>query len=111
MGRLRISKGLRKYTIPVTLVMYEKVEDAFGHASYKTKQVKQVQAFIQQMSMAKQLATYQSMDVIGLEIELRNPGEQFNGLLWNGKEVHFSSVEETQRGFIFRINGYYQQDH
>jgi len=54
--------------------------------------------------------TFQQADVIGLEIELREPNVAFNGLRYDGHDVHFSEPESFERGRILRISGWYQVD-
>ena len=62
------------------------------------------------MSAAKTMATFQQMDVVGLDIELRNPSIRFNGIRYRGHEVYFSAPKELNRGRTLQISGYYQTD-
>ena len=108
---LRQSYGARRYNELITLT-YSQVEvDEFGHASYgQPADVLDVYASVSQMSASKTMLTFQQADVVGLEIELRNPNVRFNGLYWNGHRVFFSQPEEVERGRILRFSGYYQTD-
>lgn len=108
---LRIPYNARRYNTPVMLTYSEVVTDEFGHASFgESTDVCRAFAYVRQMSASKAMMTFQQADVVGLEIELRNPGVGFNGLYWNGHHVQFSQPEEVERGRILRINGYYQTD-
>ena len=97
--------GARRFNTLVTLTYSEKVVDDFGHASYAD-----VYASVSRMSAQKTLMTFQQADVIGLEIELREPNVAFNGLRYDGHDVHFSEPEPLERGRILRITGWYQVD-
>ena len=69
-----------------------------------------VYASVVRMSASKTIMTFQQADVIGLEIELREPNVAFNGLRYDGHDVHFSEPEPIERGRILRISGWYQVD-
>lgn len=104
--------GARRYNTPVTLTWADAVADDYGHASYdKPVDVMEVYAYVSQMSANKTMLTFQQADVIGIEVEFRNPNKAFNGLRYNGHDVHFSQPTELQRGRIIRISGWYQADH
>lgn len=93
------------------LTYCEAVVDEFGHASMGDPvDVCKAYAYVRQMSASKTMLTFQQADVVGLEIELRNPGVAFNGLWYQGHHVHFSQPEEIERGRILRFTGYYQTD-
>lgn len=108
---MREARGARRYNTPVTLTYSEKVVDEFGHASYDDPvDMADVYASVVRMSASKTMMTFQQADVIGLEIELREPNVAFNGLRYEGHDVHFSEPEPMDRGRILRIMGWYQVD-
>lgn len=108
---MREAKGARRYNTPVTLTYSERVTDEFGHASYDDPiDIADVYASVEQMSATKTMMTFQQADVIGLEIELREPNVAFNGLRYDGHDVHFTEPEPIERGRILRISGWYQVD-
>lgn len=108
---MREGKGARRYNSLVTLTYSEKVEDEYGHASYDDPvDMADVYASVSRMSTQKTLMTFQQADVVGLEIELREPNVAFNGLRYEGHDVHFSEPEPMERGRILRIQGWYQVD-
>ena len=48
---------------------------------------------------------------VGLDIELRNPNIQFNGLRYRGHDVYFAQPEDVDgRGRVLRIAGWYSTD-
>lgn len=106
---LRDAQGARRYNEPVVLTQAEATRDDYGHVSFaEPVEVLPVYAYVRQMSASKTLATFQQVDVIGLDIEFRKPSVEFNGLRWKGHDVHFSQAEDDGR--ILRIAGYYQTD-
>lgn len=108
---LREARGARRFNTLVTLTYSEKVVDDYGHASYADAvDIADVYASVSRMSAQKTLMTFQQADVIGLEIELREPNVAFNGLRYEGHDVHFSEPEPMERGRILRITGWYQVD-
>lgn len=108
---LRTPYNARRYNTPVMLTYSEAVVDDFGHASIgKPTDVCKAFAYVRQMSATKTMMTFQQADVVGLEIELRNPYVKFNGMYWNGHHIQFSQPEEVERGRILRFSGYYQTD-
>lgn len=108
---MRNAQGARRFNTLVTLTYSEKVVDDFGHASYADAvDVADVYASVTRMSASKTLMTFQQADVVGLEIELREPHVSFNGLRYEGHDVHFSEPEPMERGRILRIQGWYQVD-
>lgn len=105
------SYGTRRYNTLITLTKADAVVDDYGHASFdKPVDVIEVYASVVQMSAIKTMQTFQQADVVGIEVEFRNPAKEFNGIRYKGREVHFSQPTELQRGRILRITGYYQQD-
>ena len=108
---LRQSYGARRYNELITLT-YSQVEvDEFGHASFgQSADVLEVYASVSQMSASKTMLTFQQADVIGLDIEFRNPMVRFNGIRYKGMNVAFAQPTEVERGRILRISGYYQTD-
>lgn len=105
------SYGTRRYNTLITLTWADAVVDEYGHASFdKPVDVVQVYASVEQMSATKTMMTFQQADVIGLDIEFRNPNRAFNGIRYEGREVHFSQPKEMQRGRILSVSGYYQKD-
>lgn len=108
---MREGKGARRYNTLVTLTYSEKVEDEYGKAALgEDTDVLEVYAYVRQMSATKTMMTFQQADVVGLEIELREPNVAFNGLRYEGHDVHFSEPEPMERGRILRIQGWYQVD-
>ena len=108
---MREAKGARRYNTLITLTYAERVVDDYGHASYRDAvDIADVYASVVRMSATKTMMTFQQADVVGLEIELREPGVVFNGLRYDGHEVHFSEPQALERGRILRISGWYQVD-
>ena len=109
---LRETHNARRYNEPVTLLLERSADDGYGHASV-SEQVEVLECFacVRQMSSARTAMTFQLADVIGLEIELRNPGVVFNLIRWRGHMVHFAQPEDADmRGRILKIQGWYQID-
>lgn len=108
---MRQAQGARRYNTLVTLTYSEKVTDEFGHASYDDPiDIADVYASVEQMSATKTMMTFQQADVIGLEIELREPNVVFNGLRYKGHQVNLNVPSKIERGRILRISGWYQVD-
>lgn len=108
---MREARGARRYNTLITLTYAEKITDDFGHASYEEPMdIADVYASVVRMSASKTIKTFQQADVVGLEIELREPNVAFNGLRYDGHDVHFSEPEPIERGRILRISGWYQVD-
>ena len=108
---LRTPYNARRYNTPVVLTYSEAVVDEFGHASMGDPvDVCRTYAYVRQMSASKTMITFQQADVVGLEIELRNPNVRFNGIRYRGHDVFFSQPTELERGRIIRLSGWYQQD-
>lgn len=93
------------------LTYSEKVVDSYGHATYNAAAVVcEAYASVSVMSASKTLMTFQLADVVGLDIEMREPGVAFNGIRYNGHDVHFAEPIPAERGRILRITGWYQKD-
>lgn len=108
---MRQAQGARRYNTLVTLTYSEKVTDEFGHASYGDPiDIADVYVSVEQMSATKTMMTFQQADVIGLEIELREPNVVFNGLRYNGHQVNLNVPSSIERGRILRLSGWYQVD-
>ena len=109
---IRQTHNARRYNTRITLTMADSVVDDYGHAKMGDPvDVLDVFAAVRQMSANKALLTFQQADVVGLEIEFRTPAAKYNGLRYNGHDVHFSQPEDVDgRGFVTRISGWYQQD-
>ena len=108
---MRQAQGARRYNTLVTLTYSEKVTDEFGHASYADPiDIADVYVSVEQMSATKTMMTFQQADVIGLEIELREPNVVFNGLRYNGHQVNLNVPSSIERGRILRLSGWYQVD-
>ena len=108
---MRQAQGARRYNTLVTLTYSEKVTDEFGHASYGDPiDIADVYASVEQMSATKTMMTFQQADVIGLEIELREPNVVFNGLRYKGHQVNLNVPSSIERGRILRLSGWYQVD-
>ena len=108
---MREARGARRYNTLVTLTYSEKVTDEFGHASYDDPiDIADVYVSVEQMSATKTMMTFQQADVIGLEIELREPNVVFNGLRYKGHQVNLNVPSSIERGRILRISGWYQVD-
>lgn len=108
---MRQAQGARRYNTLVTLTYSEKVTDDFGHASYDDPiDIADVYVSVEQMSATKTMMTFQQADVIGLEIELREPNVVFNGLRYNGHQVNLNVPSSIERGRILRLSGWYQVD-
>lgn len=108
---MREARGARRYNTLVTLTYSENVTDEFGHASYDDPiDIADVYVSVEQMSATKTMMTFQQADVIGLEIELREPNVVFNGLRYKGHQVNLNVPSSIERGRILRLSGWYQVD-
>ena len=108
---MRQAQGARRYNTLVTLTYAEKVTDDFGHASYDAPMdIADVYASVVRMSATRTMMTFQQADVIGLEIELREPNVVFNGLRYKGHQVNLNVPSSIERGRILRLSGWYQVD-
>ena len=108
---MRGGEGARRYNTPVVLTYSDRVVDDFGHTSYVDPvDMATVYARVTMMSATKTMMTFQQANVVGLEIEMREPNVAFNGMRYEGHDVHFSEPVPVERGRILRINGWYQVD-
>ena len=104
--------GTRRYRTPITLTMASATEGELTHAIVgQALTVATVYASVRQMSANKTALTFRIADAVGLDIEFRNPGVAFNGIIYKGHDVHFATPEDVDgRGRLVRIAGYYQTD-
>lgn len=106
--------GSRRLNDTVTLTYAAPVAGTMGHAVLgEPVAVMTVYASVQRMGATKTMMTFQQADVVGIEVEFRNPGEDvtYNGLRWRGHQVAFSAPERVDnRGRFIRIQGWYQVD-
>lgn len=109
---LRNTYGARRYNERIMLTYSQPIVDDYGHkAMGKAEDVLEVYAYVRQMSANKTMLTFQQADVVGLDIELRNPAVLFNGIRYRGHDVYFAQPEDVDgRGRILRIAGWYQVD-
>lgn len=109
---LREPKGARRFNDLITLTKTPVVYDAFHHANFGTpKNVLDVWAEVRQMSATKTMLTFQQADVVGVDIEMRDPGVDFDGCTWRGHQIHFPRPESVDnRGRYLKISGWYQID-
>ena len=107
-------KGTRRFNDVVTLTYATPTRDDLGHATMgEAAAVATIYADVQRMSATRTMMTFEQADVVGLEIEFRDPGEgvTYNGLRWHGHDVNFAAPERLDnRGRIIRIQGWFQQD-
>ncbi len=107
----RQGKGARRYNEPITLTRSVATKDEYGHISVSEPvDMMTVYAEVKQLNETLTMRTFQRVDVVGLEIEFRNPNISFNGLRWRGYDVHFGQPKELGRGMVLQIQGYYQAD-
>lgn len=106
------TRGARRYNEPVELTFTGATADAFGHPSFiEGSTVAVVYAQVRQMSATKTMQTFQQADVVGIDMEFRAPGVDFNGAVWRGHVIHFPAPEDVDsRGRIVRVSGWYQID-
>lgn len=106
------ARGARRFSERIVLTRAEVVVDDFGHRSVGDPvDVLTVYADVRQMSAVKSIMTFQQADVVGVDIEFRNPGLEFNGIRWGEREIVFS--EPMYLGRLdrnVRVTGYYQVD-
>lgn len=105
-------RGTRRYRTPIMLTNSVATEGELTHAVVGTATpVAVVYASVTRMSASKTALTFQMADVIGLDIEFRNPHTAWNGITWEGHDIHFAEPEDVDgRGRIIRVSGWYQQD-
>ena len=105
--------GARRFNDTVTLTYAAPTCDDFGHVALgDPADVKTIYADVHRRIATKTMMTFQQADIVGLEIEFRNPGDvTYNGLRWRGHDVNFSEPERLDnRGRFVRIQGWYQLD-
>lgn len=109
---LRKPQGARRYNDTVMLTASVISVDEYGHKTVSgPSDVLEVPAYVEPMSATRAMMTFEQADIVGLNIEFRTPGVEFNGLRWRGHEVHFAAPEDrANRGRLLQINGYYQVD-
>lgn len=109
---LRQPANARRLNDRIVLTWSEVVVDDFGHASVgETKDVATVYAYVRQMSATKTMLTFQQADIIGVEMEFRTVSVAFNGVRWNGHQLHFSQPENVDnRGRFVKLTGWYHID-
>lgn len=71
--------------------------------------VAEVWANVRRMSAYKAMMTFQQADVIGLEIEMRQHGLNYNGMRWEGHTLAYGNPDTTDPRVI-KVNAYYQID-
>ena len=78
------SKGARRYNSKVVLTKTGASVDDFGHPSFgEATEVATAYAYVRQMSATKTMLTFQQADIVGVDIEMREPSVEFDGLVWN----------------------------
>lgn len=108
---LRTTHGARRYNEQITLTKSAVTIDDYGHTAVGVAvPVLDVFASVKQLSATKTMLTFQQADVIGVELEFRNAGVDFNGITWKDKAIVFSQPEALDRGRILRVLGYYVTD-
>lgn len=109
---LRRPAGARRYNERITLTMARTVVDEYGHAHIgEPEDVLEMYAQVRQMSATKTMMTFQQADAVGVDIEMRAPSVEFNGIRWHGHDIQFPTPEDVRnRGRIIRISGWYKTD-
>lgn len=102
----------RRFNDRVLLTKTVATVDSMSHASIgEPVAVLEVYAQVRQMSATKTMLTFQQADVVGVDIEMRKPDVDFDGIYWRGHEIHFPTPEDVDnRGRYLRISGWYQAD-
>ena len=108
----RDPRNARRFNDRIALTKTTTTVDAMSHASIGSPVVVlEVFAQVRQMSATKTMLTFQQADVVGVDIELRKPAVDFDGITWRGHEIHFPTPEDVDdRGRYLRISGWYQVD-
>lgn len=108
----RDPQNARRFNDRVILTKTVATVDSMSHAAMGTPRiVLEAYAQVRQMSATKTMLTFQQADVVGVDIEMRKPAVDFDGLIWRGREVHFPAPEDVDnRGRYIRISGWYQSD-
>ena len=102
----------RRFNDRIQLSKASTTIDTMSHASIgEPVVVLEVYAQVRQMSATKTMLTFQQADVVGVDIEMRKPAVDFDGITWRGHEIHFPTPEDVDnRGRYLRISGWYQAD-
>lgn len=105
-------KNARRFDQLVTISFEGVVADDYGQADFsEAGESMEVHASVVRMSAHRTMLTFQLADVIGVEIEMRNPGRIPNHITWLGHDIHFTEpLDVDGRGRLLRFTGYYQQD-
>lgn len=108
----RDPQNARRFNDRVILTKTVATVDSMSHAAMGTPRiVLEAYAQVRQMSATKTMLTFQQADVVGVDLEMRKPAVDFDGLIWRGHEVHFPTPEDVDnRGRYIRISGWYQSD-
>lgn len=108
----REPQNARRYNTRIQLTKTTNAIDEMGHVAVgEPEVVLEVYAEVRQMSATKTMLTFQQADVVGIDIEMRKPAVDFDGITWNGHEIHFPTPEDLDnRGRTLRISGWYQAD-
>lgn len=108
----RDPRNVRRFQHLIQLTKATNTVDAMGHVSIGEPQVVlEVYAEVRQMSATKTMLTFQQADVVGVDLEFRKPAVEFDGITWNGHEIHFPTPEDVNnRGRFLRVSGWYQAD-
>ncbi len=109
---LRQPTNARRLNDRIVLTQSDAAVDDYGHASMgEPRDVATVYAHVRQMSATKTMLTFQQADIIGVEMEFRAVGVAFNGVRWNGHQLHFSQPENVDnRGRFIKLTGWYHID-
>lgn len=105
-------KGTRRFDQIVTISFDGVVADDYGRADFsESGESMDVHASVTRMSAHRTLLTFQLADVIGVEIEMRNPGRVPSHITWKGHDIHYTEpLDVDGRGRLLRFTGYYQED-
>ena len=108
----REPRNARRFNYRIQLTKTTNTVDEMGHVSIgEPAVVLTVYAEVRQMSATKTMLTFQQADVVGIDIYMRKPAVEFDGILWNGHEIHFPTPEDVdERGRYLRLSGWYQAD-
>ena len=108
----REPRNARRYNHRIQLTRTVNTVDATAHVAVGEPQVVlEVYAEVIQMSATKTMLTFQQADVVGVDIEMRKPNVAFDGIIWNGHDIHFPTPEDVDnRGRYLKISGWYQAD-
>lgn len=112
MGRLRESKGARRYNDRIQLMRQVAEIDAYGHDQYMEPEVVlECYASVRQRVANTYMMTEQQGDQVNLEIEFRMPAVHFDFIRWQGHDIHFPTPEILDnRNRVVKVSGYYQVD-